>query len=76
MFICNLVLLTLEWEEKVQYNRKTLRMTNTEKKYITNEDNRIARVRIFLYMSDEGYFNFIIHHFVQFMILIIRIFNE
>ena len=47
-------------------------MTYTEK-YITNEDN-IIRVRIillifmsdifFLYMSDEGCFTFIIHHFV------------
>ena len=54
-------------------------MTYTEK-YITNEDNNIIPVRstsiillifmsdiFFLYMSDEGCFTFIIHHFVRFM---------
>ena len=56
------------------YNRKTSRMTYTEK-YITNEDDNIIRVRstsitllifmsdiFFLYMSDEGCFTLIIHH--------------
>ena len=71
-----------------QYNRKTSRMTYTEK-YFTNEDNNIIRVRstsiillifmsdiFFLYMFDEGCFTFIIHHFVRFMGQIVRIFNE
>ena len=60
-----------------------------QKKYITNEDNNIIRVRstsiillifmsdiFFLYMSNEGCFTFIIHHFVRFMGQIIWIVYE
>ena len=60
------------------HNEKTSQMTYTEK-YIRNEDNIIEvhstsvillifmSVSFFLYMSDEGCFTFIIHHFVRFM---------
>ena len=34
------------------------------KKYITNENNNIIQVHSILYMSNEGCFTFIIHHFV------------
>ena len=59
----------------VLYNMKTSGMT--QKKYITNGDNNIIQMRsmsiillvfmgdiyIFLYMSNEGCFTFITHHF-------------
>ena len=61
-------------------NSKTSQMTYAEKIYIMNEDNNIIRVHsksiillifmsdiFFMYMSNKGWFTFIIHHFVCFM---------
>ena len=77
-FQCARIRMVLHWQDTEMENGKTSQMINTEKNIsqmkITILYKCVAQVLLifmsdifFLYMSNEGCFIFIIHHFVRFI---------